>query len=117
MWSDGTLQPSVPRRVLACPFDCFCSVGYSTVGAPPSAASVGSALVPRQSEGPRSVPSGRVFAAQVEEPAAVDVVVAGIVLINGIRSRALFDTGASHSFICQSVTSIHGIEVQVNEDT
>nr|CAD1837163.1 unnamed protein product [Ananas comosus var. bracteatus] len=39
-------------RVLACPFDCFCSVGSSTVGAPPPAASIGSALVPRQSEGP-----------------------------------------------------------------
>nr|CAD1830101.1 unnamed protein product [Ananas comosus var. bracteatus] len=53
---------------------------------------------------------------EVEEPVVVDDVIAGIVLIKGIISRALFDTGASHSFISRSFTSTHGIESTVSED-
>lgn len=70
-------------------------------GAPPAAVSVGRAMVPRQPEVPRPAPSGRIFAAQAEEPVEVvnRDVVASIVLISGIRTRALFDTGTSHSFI------------------
>lgn len=70
-------------------------------------------MVPRQFEGSRPAPSNRVFAAEVEGLVVVDDVVAGIVCINGIRSRALFDTGASHSFISQSFASMHGMEVKV----
>ncbi len=39
------------------------------------------------------------YVVQVEEASAAEDVVAGIILINNIRVRALFDTGASHSFI------------------
>lgn len=46
----------------------------------------------------------------------VDHIVAGIVLINRIRSRALFDTGASHSFISQTFASMHSMEVKVSKD-
>nr|CAD1838552.1 unnamed protein product [Ananas comosus var. bracteatus] len=35
--------------------------------------------------------------------------VAGIILLYGIRVRALFDTGASHSFIDRLFTELHGI--------
>lgn len=63
------------------------------------AMSAGRPSLPRQPKGSQSAPSGRVFAVQVEEPAVVDDVMPSIVLINGTRSRALFDTGASNSFI------------------
>ncbi|XP_020080664.1 uncharacterized protein LOC109704505 [Ananas comosus] len=73
--------------------------------------SAGRASSSRQPEGSRA-PSGRVYAAQVEEqPAAPDDVVSGIILIKGIRARALFDTGASHSCIRASFTRTHDIEI------
>lgn len=46
----------------------------------------------------------------------VDDVVAGIVLINGTRSRALFDTGASNSFINMSFAKTHSIEISESAD-
>nr|CAD1827547.1 unnamed protein product [Ananas comosus var. bracteatus] len=71
---------------------------------------------PRQPEGSR-VPSGRIFAAQVEEqPAATDDIVTGIIMINGTRARTLFDTGASRSFVGASFAKTHGIEMTHNED-
>ncbi|XP_020081012.1 uncharacterized protein LOC109704658 [Ananas comosus] len=57
-------------------------------GSPP-AMSAGHTFVPRQYEPPRPAPSGRVFAAKVEDPAVVDDVVAGIVLLYSTRSRIL----------------------------
>nr|CAD1834482.1 unnamed protein product [Ananas comosus var. bracteatus] len=41
--------------------------------------------------------------------AAAEDVVAGIILLNGIRVRALFDTGASHFFIDWLFAELHGI--------
>ncbi len=38
-------------------------------------------------------------------------VLAGIILINAIRGRALFETGASHSFIGCLFTELHGIKI------
>nr|CAD1821743.1 unnamed protein product [Ananas comosus var. bracteatus] len=49
------------------------------------------------------------YAAQTEEAAAAENVVAGIILLYGIRARALFDTGASHSFIDRLFAELHGI--------
>nr|CAD1823326.1 unnamed protein product [Ananas comosus var. bracteatus] len=49
------------------------------------------------------------YAAQTEEAAAAENVVAGIILLYGIRVRALFDTGASHSFIDRLFAELHGI--------
>nr|CAD1825880.1 unnamed protein product [Ananas comosus var. bracteatus] len=82
----------------------------------PPAMSAGRSSVPRQPEGPRPAPSGQVFAAQVEQPAVADDVVAGIVLINGTRTRALFDTGASNSFINVSFAKAHDIEISDSPD-
>nr|CAD1817186.1 unnamed protein product [Ananas comosus var. bracteatus] len=70
----------------------------------------------RWPQGSRAVSSSRVFAAQVEEPTVADDVVAGIVLINGTRTRALFDTGASNLFISMSFAKAHGIEISENAD-
>nr|CAD1829299.1 unnamed protein product [Ananas comosus var. bracteatus] len=67
-------------------------------------------------DAPRPAPSGRVFAAQAEDPAVVDDVVAGIVLLYGTRSRALFDTGASHSFISSSFAKTYNIEISDRPD-
>nr|CAD1832745.1 unnamed protein product [Ananas comosus var. bracteatus] len=69
----------------------------------------GRPTVQRQSEGFRQAPSGRLYAAQTEEAAAAEDVVAGIILLDGIRVRALFDTGASHSFIDWVFAELHGI--------
>ena len=66
----------------------------------------------------RSAPSGRVFAAQAqaEEPALAEEpdVVAGMVLINGVRSRAMFDTGATHSFISRAFARMHDIPIEAS---
>nr|CAD1827475.1 unnamed protein product [Ananas comosus var. bracteatus] len=75
----------------------------------------GRASAPRQPKGSLA-PSGRVFATQVEEPAVPDDVVAGIISINGTRASALFDTGASHSFIDASFAKTHGIEIIYSPD-
>nr|CAD1837167.1 unnamed protein product [Ananas comosus var. bracteatus] len=76
-------------------------------------------MMPRQPEVTRSAPSGRVVAAQVqaEEPAEAEEhrLVAGMVLINGIRSRALFDTGAMHSFISRSFARMHDILIEASD--
>nr|CAD1830196.1 unnamed protein product [Ananas comosus var. bracteatus] len=90
-------------------------------GVPPAASSAGRAMVPRQPEAMRSAPSGRVFAAQTqaEEPAEAEDrhVLAGMVLINGVRSRAMFDTGATHSFISRSFARMHDIKLQESTST
>nr|CAD1818448.1 unnamed protein product [Ananas comosus var. bracteatus] len=78
--------------------------------------SAGHSSLPHQPEGSRAAPSGRVFAAQVEEPAVANDVVAGIVLISGTRTRALFDTGASNSFISMSFAKAHDIEISDSVD-
>nr|CAD1825757.1 unnamed protein product [Ananas comosus var. bracteatus] len=78
--------------------------------------SAGRSSVPHQPEGSRAALSGRVFAAQVEEPAVPDNVVAGIVLINGTRARAFFDTSASNSFIGISLARTHGIAISDSPD-
>ncbi len=46
----------------------------------------------------------------MEEP-TVDDVLAGIISINGVRCRAIFDTGASHSFISRSFAMTHELRV------
>nr|CAD1825739.1 unnamed protein product [Ananas comosus var. bracteatus] len=99
-----TLAPAAPRQ-------------YG--GAPPAAVSAGRTLIPCQPEVPQPAPSGRVFATQVEEPTEVldcDVMV-GMVLVNRIRTRALFDTGASHSFISRPFAEMHSIEVKLSDST
>nr|CAD1827328.1 unnamed protein product [Ananas comosus var. bracteatus] len=82
----------------------------------PPAMSTGRTMVPRQAEGSRAAPSGRVYAAQVEEPAVADDVVAGIILVHNTRARALFDTGASNSFISKSFAKAHDIEISLCAD-
>nr|CAD1834690.1 unnamed protein product [Ananas comosus var. bracteatus] len=86
-----------------------------------AASSAGRAMVPRQSEATRSASSRRVFAAQTqaEEPAEADDrhILVGMVLINGVRSRAMFDTGATHSFISRSFARMHDIELQESKST
>nr|CAD1835029.1 unnamed protein product [Ananas comosus var. bracteatus] len=79
--------------------------------------STGRAMVPRQAEGSRAAPSGPVYAAQVEEPAVADDVVAGIILVHSTRARALFDTGASNSFISKSFAKAHDIEISLCADS
>nr|CAD1825884.1 unnamed protein product [Ananas comosus var. bracteatus] len=78
-------------------------------GTPSTQYQPGRPPVQRQSEGSRQAPSGRMYAAQTEEAAAAEDVVAGIILLGGIRVRALFDTGASHSFIDRLFAELHGI--------
>nr|CAD1831569.1 unnamed protein product [Ananas comosus var. bracteatus] len=91
--------------------------------APTAAEGEGIALqeIPRQPEATRSAPSGRVFAAQTqaEEPAEAEDhhVLAGMILIDGVRSRAMFDTGATHSFISRSFARMHDIELQESKST
>ncbi|XP_020081596.1 uncharacterized protein LOC109705274 [Ananas comosus] len=86
---------------------------------PPPAASTGRAAAPRQPEPARSAPSGRMYAAPVhiEEPSEANErnVVAGIILVKDVRARALFDTGASHSFISRSFAQAHDIEYRLGE--
>ncbi|XP_020111454.1 uncharacterized protein LOC109726328 [Ananas comosus] len=82
----------------------------------PSAMSTGRSSAPRQPKASRA-PSGLVFATQVEKQLAVpDDVVAGIILIKGTRARALFDTGASHSFIGVLFAKTRDIEISHNEE-
>jgi len=38
-----------------------------------------------------------------------------MVFVNGVRARALFDTGASHSFINRSFAQVHDIEISLGE--
>ncbi|XP_020080936.1 uncharacterized protein LOC109704590, partial [Ananas comosus] len=87
---------------------------------PPAAASAGRAAAPRQPEPARSAPIGRMYAAQVQEEELIEAeernVVAGMVLVNGVRARALFDTGASHSFINRSFAQVHDIEISLGEN-
>ncbi|XP_020097138.1 uncharacterized protein LOC109716218 [Ananas comosus] len=85
-------------------------------GAPPTAVSAGRAMPPRQPEVTRSAPSGRVFAAQAEEPTKAEErnVVVGMVLVS---SRAMFDIGATHLFISRPFAEMHGIEVQLSKST
>ncbi|XP_020080886.1 uncharacterized protein LOC109704553, partial [Ananas comosus] len=86
---------------------------------PPAAASAGRATAPRQLEPARSAPSGRMYAAQVQEEEPTEAeernVVACMILVNGVRARALFDTGASHSFINRSFAQVHDIEISLGE--
>ncbi len=81
-------------------------------GAPRQHQRVVPALPGTRPAAPQQPPSGQVFATQVvkEEPVADDVV-AGIISINNVRRRALFDTGASYSFISRSFATTHGLDV------
>nr|CAD1842419.1 unnamed protein product [Ananas comosus var. bracteatus] len=92
--------------------------GHTTGGPPPVPGrdrtpsahyQAGRPPVQRQTEGSRQAPSGCMYMAQTEEAAAAENVVAGIILLNGIRVRALFDTGASHSFLDRLFAELHGI--------
>nr|CAD1829242.1 unnamed protein product [Ananas comosus var. bracteatus] len=72
-----------PRDVRDCPRGASSAQPTASVQSParqragsPPAMSAGHTFVPRQYEPPRPAPSGRVFAAQVEDPAVVDDVVA-----------------------------------------
>ncbi len=67
-------------------------------GCPEAAVEGGAALPVTRPAEPQQPSSGWAFATQVvgEEPATDDVVV-GIISINNVRCRALFDTGASLS--------------------
>nr|CAD1818591.1 unnamed protein product [Ananas comosus var. bracteatus] len=78
--------------------------------------SAGRSSAPQQPEASRVAPSGRVYATQVEEPAVPSDVVAGFILIKGTRARALFDTGASNSFISISFAKSHEVEMSDSPD-
>lgn len=47
----------------------------------------------------------------MDEPSTPENVVASIVLLNGIRCKLLFASGASHSFVSQSLANTHGIDI------
>ncbi|XP_020084907.1 uncharacterized protein LOC109707786 [Ananas comosus] len=72
-------------------------------GAPPTAASTGRAMAPRQLKVTRLAPSGPVFAAQAEKPAEAE-------------ERNVV-AGATHSFISIPFAEMHGIEVQLSKST
>ncbi len=51
------------------------------------------------------------YAAQAEDASAAEDVIVGIILINSIQVRALFDTGASFLFIDRLFAEFHGIKI------
>ncbi|XP_020086721.1 uncharacterized protein LOC109709060 [Ananas comosus] len=76
----GHMARDCPRKApFALPVASAPAIPGHYGGAPPMVASTGRALAPRQPEAARSAPSGRVYAAQVEEPAVADDVMAGMV--------------------------------------
>nr|CAD1826060.1 unnamed protein product [Ananas comosus var. bracteatus] len=48
---------------------------------------------------------------QLRWTTAADRVVADIILISGIRTHTLFDTGTSHSFVNRAFASLYGLEL------
>nr|CAD1839692.1 unnamed protein product [Ananas comosus var. bracteatus] len=62
----------------------------------------------RQNEGARQASGGRVFALTQPEGDTSGDVLTGIVTLCITRARAIFDTGASHSFISHSFACEHG---------
>ncbi|XP_020106284.1 uncharacterized protein LOC109722601 [Ananas comosus] len=76
----GHMARDCPRKALVAPSVAFApAIPGHYEGAPLIVASIGRALAPRQPEATRSAPSGRVYAARVEEPTVADDVVAGMV--------------------------------------
>nr|CAD1829473.1 unnamed protein product [Ananas comosus var. bracteatus] len=110
VWPGGPLPVGLPEESLPAPSSASApaspgpsqgtSSAHHQAGRPP---------VQRQTEGSRQAPSGRMYAAQTEEATAAENVVAGIILLHGIQVRALFDTGASHSFIDRLFAELHDI--------
>ena len=54
---------------------------------------------PLQPQGPVGRGQGRVFAINPQDGQASNTAVAGILFIDRIKARVLFDSGATHSFI------------------
>nr|CAD1823370.1 unnamed protein product [Ananas comosus var. bracteatus] len=107
---EGHFQSDCPRGPAPAPSSASApaSPGPSQ-GTPSAHYQAGRPLIQLQTEGSRQATSGRMYVAQTEEAAAAENVVAGIILLNGIRVHALFDTGASHSFIDRLFAELHGI--------
>ncbi|XP_020081831.1 uncharacterized protein LOC109705512 [Ananas comosus] len=78
-------------------------------GAPSAGTSFGRPSASRQNEGARQPSGGRVFALTQPKGDTGGDVLAGIVTLNLTRARAIFDTGASHSFISHSFAYEHGL--------
>nr|CAD1837632.1 unnamed protein product [Ananas comosus var. bracteatus] len=107
---EGHIRTECPRGSSPTPSTASApALPAASQGTPSAPYQPGRSSVQRQSEGSRQAPSGPLYAAQTEEAAAAEDVVAGIILLDGIRIRALFDTGASHSFIDWLFTELHGI--------
>nr|CAD1829420.1 unnamed protein product [Ananas comosus var. bracteatus] len=116
MRPSGAYQWGVSGRRIACSVSGINSVCFEAVCGLPPIMSAGRSSAPQQPEAPRTAPSGRLYAAQAEDPAVPTDVVTGIILIKGIRARALFDTGASNSFIGMSFAKSHEIEMSDSPD-
>nr|CAD1821723.1 unnamed protein product [Ananas comosus var. bracteatus] len=107
---EGHVRTECPRGSSSAPSTASApALPADSQGTPLAQYQPGRPSVQRQSEGSRQAPSGGMYAAQTEEAAAAEDVIAGIILLDGIRVRALFDTGASHSFIDRLFVELHGI--------
>lgn len=82
-----------------------------TTGAPPTHAPTGRPFAPHEPKGSRQASSGSMYAAQAEELLTKGDVAAGIILINDIRVKELFNTGALHSFINRTFAILHKIKL------
>ncbi|XP_073133769.1 uncharacterized protein [Henckelia pumila] len=61
----------------------------------------------------RAMPTrGRVFVMQAEEVDPDTTLVTGRILVAGVATRALLDSGATHSFISEAFTRKRGIECE-----
>nr|CAD1837212.1 unnamed protein product [Ananas comosus var. bracteatus] len=106
------MRAACPRAASPAPSSASApSAPQQSYGAAPSYRQEDRSSVPRQSERRQQAPSGRVYAAQVEDSTAADRLVAGIILISSTRARTLFDTGASHSFVSRAFAQLHGLEL------
>nr|CAD1817110.1 unnamed protein product [Ananas comosus var. bracteatus] len=113
-------HPSVDdRRVVLSVVGLTYRHSVHSVGAAPSQGTPTTPYQPRrppgqrQSESSQQGSSGRMYAAQTEGAAAAQEVVAGIIMLYDIRVRALFDTGASHSFIDRQFAELHSIQLSL----
>lgn len=67
--------------------------------------------MPQPSERQQQASSCCMYEAQIEDSRTTYRVVVGIILIFGIRVRAIFDTFASHSFVGRAFASLHELGI------
>nr|CAD1844154.1 unnamed protein product [Ananas comosus var. bracteatus] len=109
---EGHFRTECPRGLSPAPSSASAPAQpAASQGTPLARYQPGRSPVQRQSEGSRQAPSGLMYAAQTEEAAVAEDVVVGFILLNGIRVRTLFDTGASHSFIYRLFAELRGISL------